>query len=38
MDAMKATYAQITTTWHSQNLTFKNVLLFVVVYASANTN
>ncbi len=38
MDAMKAIYAYITTTQHSQNLTFKNVLLFVVMSTSVDTN
>jgi len=38
MDAMKVVYAYITTTQHSKNLTFKNVLLYVVVSTSANTN
>ncbi len=38
LDAMKSAYVQITTTRHSQNLTFKNVLLFVVVSTSVDTN
>lgn len=38
MDAMKVAYAYITTTRHFKNLTFTNVLLYVVVSTSANTN
>jgi hypothetical protein len=38
MDAMKVAYAYITTIWHSKNLTFKNVLLFVVVSTNVDTN
>jgi hypothetical protein len=37
LDVMKVVYAQITTIRHSQNLTFKNVLLFIV-YVNAKTN
>jgi hypothetical protein len=33
---MKGAYSQITTTKHTQNLTFKNVLLSVVVSANAH--
>jgi hypothetical protein len=38
MDAMKVAYAYITTTQHFKNLTFKNVLLSIVVSTSADTN
>jgi hypothetical protein len=38
LDAMKSAYVQITTTRHSQNLTFKNVLLFIVVSTSVDIN
>jgi hypothetical protein len=37
LDAMKVVYAQITTIRHSQNLAFKNVLLFIV-YVSVKTH
>ncbi len=37
LDAMKVVYVQITTIQHSQNLTFKNVLLFII-HVNANTN
>ncbi len=37
LDAMKVVYAQITTIRHFQNLTFKNVLLFII-HVNANTN
>jgi hypothetical protein len=38
LEAMKSVYAQITTTRHIQDLTFKNVLLYVVVSTNVNTN